>query len=1083
MIARSHSGDLVFPVLIALILFAASPRTLSNGPAGSNDSPLSATGGLPIPETGFSQADARYISVYERFAVRDAEGEEPWTKVYPILAQEPPGSESRQSTKVWIFFEDKGIRTVRAYEAALAELACRYSARAVERRVKRRSRPGLFDEFDLPVARDYIAAVEATGARVHIVSKWLNAVSAYATRAQIEQISRHGFVRGIQPVRRARRIEPVMERQIVNRKESDPGMKEVMGSGDTCASATLIPNIPYSDSGETLTAGDDYEEECPWISIGSPDVVYSYTPTDDVTVDIQLCNGADYYTTLYVYENVCPDGGPFACGEDCTSPEWSHGAVTFNLTLTAGSTYYIVVDGTDHSAGNYVLDVSESTVYGRSSDQLTEINLPALHDFGFTGTGVVIGVLDSGFVTTHEAFTDPAHPLDVVAAWDFVDGDPDPGPGVHGTEVLSTIGAYMPDKMIGGAYDASFILCRTEDTSAEYQAEEDNYVAALEFVEANGGDMVTSSLNYLAFDDPDDSYSQEDLDGLTAVCTIGTNIATANGVHCVNSVGNGGHDTDPATSQVGAPADAFDVISVGAVYGTGGITDFSSDGPTADGRVKPEVLARGYNTRVVDADNDTGYTDSAGTSFAAPLVASAVACLIEAHPDWTVEEMRQALVQTADYYVAHGTHDPLYVRGYGIIDAFAAAQLDCNNNGITDSEDIADLNSTDCNADGTPDECEIDEDSTAPSGPFYCPSDCDPDCNDNGIPDECDLDPLDPDGDGQISDNCNYNAVPDECEPDEDCNTNGIRDICDIGAGTSPDGNGNWVPDECDPLVPPSLPAAQQHQVRKNRYISIDPHVNGANVVGYKVELVEMLRCAGDLRRACSLDQDCPLLCDNDPNRYCVTDAACGGGTCASTAPCVHHPDEGLTWWILQPQQNPLGCRLPGGCTDEDWFARLGALPHFRAWHDFGDTDSSLLHVSDCEVTPAAVYAVSACLPPAGEACSDPLIIGTILRPNAGSYGDVVGIVDPATMEFTPPNKILNVTDVMGYMLTNANYGLPGNPKPQAHWTWIDMEGLGAPHYAPQAILNITDLNQIMFGTMGQPFSQAGNNVDPGDCP
>ncbi|UCE60061.1 MAG: hypothetical protein JSU63_21785 [Phycisphaerales bacterium] len=357
------------------------------------------------------------------------------------------------------------------------------------------------------------------------------------------------------------------------------------------------------------------------------------------------------------------------------------------------------------------------------------------------------------------------------------------------------------------------------------------------------------------------------------------------------------------------------------------------------------------------------------------------------------------------------------------------------------------------------------------------------DCDDNLAPDDCDIaDCVDDPACGD----CNDNGIPDGCEVElVDCNSNGIPDDCDLtdcaGDPACADTNGNGIPDACD-VYQPLLPASP-HDTRKHRYISIDPSSNADNEVAYKVELVEMMRCTGDLRRTCSVDADCPNVCDNDPDITCSNDAACGGGTCVITTPCVHHPDEGLSWWVQEPQQEPLGCRLSGGCTDEDWFARLDTTPHSQNWNDFGVADSSLLHISDCQITPVATYAVSACVPPTGDLCSDPLMIGTILRPPPGNYGDVVGPVDAVTDEFDPPNQILSVGDISGYLLTNLNYGLPGDPKPQAHWTWVDMEGQGAPFYRPQAILNVGDLNQILFGLMGRPYSWAGNNVDPGDCP
>lgn len=347
--------------------------------------------------------------------------------------------------------------------------------------------------------------------------------------------------------------------------------------------------------------------------------------------------------------------------------------------------------------------------YGESFLQLTQINLVTLHDLGYTGNGIVIGILDTGFQRSHIAFNDPLHPLSVVAEYDFVDNDAntaiqlgDPASQhVHGTYILGALGAYRPGELVGAAYDASFILCKTEDTTGEYQGEEDNYVAGLEFIEANGGDVATASLSY------SDWYTQADMDGLTGVTTLAVNNATANGLHCCNAAGNSGHDSDPATSTLGAPADAFDVLSCGAVDAFGVIASFSTDGPTADGRVKPEVLARGINTRTVSASSDTTYAGIGGTSLSTPLVAGAVACLTQVHPNWNVSKMREQLFTTALDYVANGVVDPLFIRGYGVIDAYSAAQdIDCNNNSIDDRIDIDQGTSPDTNHNGIPDECE-----------------------------------------------------------------------------------------------------------------------------------------------------------------------------------------------------------------------------------------------------------------------------------------------------------------------------------------------------------------------------------------
>ncbi|MEK6701539.1 MAG: S8 family serine peptidase [Planctomycetota bacterium] len=313
--------------------------------------------------------------------------------------------------------------------------------------------------------------------------------------------------------------------------------------------------------------------------------------------------------------------------------------------------------------------------YGYSSAQLNQMNLPALHSQGFRGQGVVIAVLDTGLVRTHAAFNNPANPLNLIASYDFVKHDDnvgiqagdDPDQHRHGTWITGCIGSYWPDTLVGGAYQASFIMCKTEDLPTETPIEEDNYVAGVEFAEAHGADVCTSSLGYI------DWYTQAQLNGTTAVTTQIVNIASANGVHFCTAMGNSGHDANPALSHFIAPADAFHVISCGALDEAGNIAGFSSDGPTADGRVKPEILARGVNTLTVSSSNDSNLAQVSGTSLSTPLIAAAVACITSAHPNWTVAQMRRAILSTARDQVANGTFDPTFVRGYGLIDAAAAA--------------------------------------------------------------------------------------------------------------------------------------------------------------------------------------------------------------------------------------------------------------------------------------------------------------------------------------------------------------------------------------------------------------------------
>lgn len=346
--------------------------------------------------------------------------------------------------------------------------------------------------------------------------------------------------------------------------------------------------------------------------------------------------------------------------------------------------------------------------YGLASEQLQQISVPELHAAGYTAKDVVIGVLDTGFLRTHNVFNDPSHPLVVIAEHDFVMGDgntaPEPGDPpdqhAHGTMILATLAGYRPNEYVGGAYDAKFILCKTEDISSETEVEEDYYVAGLQFIEANGGDVATSSLLYIF------PYMNGVFNGQTAVCTLGVNVATANGVYCCTAAGNEGHDDDPNTAHIGAPADAFEVIACGAVTSEGSIAGFSSDGPTTDGRVKPELLARGADTFTISPWNNSDYETASGTSLSTPLVASAVACLVQARPTWTVAQMRTMLFATASDQVKNGKPDPLFIRGYGILSAKDAFELDCNANGVPDPNDIASGFSKDVNLNGKPDECE-----------------------------------------------------------------------------------------------------------------------------------------------------------------------------------------------------------------------------------------------------------------------------------------------------------------------------------------------------------------------------------------
>jgi subtilisin family serine protease len=322
-------------------------------------------------------------------------------------------------------------------------------------------------------------------------------------------------------------------------------------------------------------------------------------------------------------------------------------------------------DGAERSPG-FILSKSENPDYGPSFGQLEMLNVPAVHQQGYSGRGVLVLVLDTGFYKNHEAI----HPNRIVGEYDFVSNDRNThnetaeedslGHHIHGTQVYSTLGGYGPGKLIGPAYECSFLLAKTEITEYDSIIEEDHFVAALEWGESRGADIISSSVGYL------DWYQPDALDGNTAITTRAVRWATRMGMVAVIAVGNERRNTSWGGNVV-VPADADSIISVGAVTTDGSIAMFSSHGPTFDGRIKPELVAQGMLVTCAAARDSAAYTVSNGTSYSAPLVAGSAALLLEAHPNWGPMDVRGALLATASQ-----AGNPNNDYGWGIPDVLAA---------------------------------------------------------------------------------------------------------------------------------------------------------------------------------------------------------------------------------------------------------------------------------------------------------------------------------------------------------------------------------------------------------------------------
>ncbi len=303
--------------------------------------------------------------------------------------------------------------------------------------------------------------------------------------------------------------------------------------------------------------------------------------------------------------------------------------------------------------------------YGFGWKNLAHLGGDSLHQLGFRGAGVLVAVFDGGFPDVgYKDFLGYDQAEAVPANYDLVEQDSTALDGsTHGATVLSTMAAHHPFFFIGMAPEARYLLFKTENSRGEHRMEEVNYAIALELADSAGVDLVNSSLGYTTFSDTTMNYRYADLDGRHSPASVAIDRAFARGMIVVTSAGNNGAD---AWNYIGTPADATQAFSIGALDDTDERAYFSSFGPTADGRIKPDVSGPGVMVAAVAA-NGQGLTGANGTSLSAPLISGLVACLIQAVPRATNQQLLDAIRATASQ--AQSPDDSV---GYGLPNFTAA---------------------------------------------------------------------------------------------------------------------------------------------------------------------------------------------------------------------------------------------------------------------------------------------------------------------------------------------------------------------------------------------------------------------------
>ncbi|MBI9060911.1 MAG: S8 family serine peptidase [Marinilabiliaceae bacterium] len=301
---------------------------------------------------------------------------------------------------------------------------------------------------------------------------------------------------------------------------------------------------------------------------------------------------------------------------------------------------------------------SSELSYGESWDQVRTVKGQLLHQEGYRGSGMHIAVIDAGFYDADvlPAFQHLYENDQILGTKDFVS----PTTNIyqqhyHGMKVLAIIGGLINDEYVGTAPEASFWLLRSEDAATEFPIEADYWICAAEFADSAGVDVINTSLGYSQFDDASMNYSYQDLDGSSRISSA-AQIAASKGIVIINSAGNEGNSP---WYYVSTPGDAKDVLTIGAMAVDSTQANFSSFGPTSDGRTKPDITAMGVS--VATQGTNGAIERGNGTSYSSPVITGLTACLWQALPDLTAAEIRDLIIKSGHQYA-----QPDNASGYGI---------------------------------------------------------------------------------------------------------------------------------------------------------------------------------------------------------------------------------------------------------------------------------------------------------------------------------------------------------------------------------------------------------------------------------